>query len=248
MGLAFLAVSGYVADSAAQAASGATPGPVAQVSSAQAPAPRVLSPNAGEVVKLSDASVGEEVILAYVKTCPSQFNLSANAILRLKETGVTSPVIAAMLNHDSSVRNQHATATYAYPQNLYAPGQPSIPAQPAPQPQLADPRLMPADQTPPQAPEEVIPMAPGADYYWTPGYWGWNGGWIWIGGGWGLRGGYGWGGHYGWGSYGRGAWGGYRGGLRAGRTGGFGVGRTGGFSGGHVGGFGGGHGGGGHGR
>jgi hypothetical protein len=173
--------------------------------------------------------VGEEVILAYVKNCQSPFNLSANSILQLKETGVSSPVIAAMLNHDSSLRNQHRALPYPHPQNPYAPAyQIPMPSQPAPQPELADPNFVPRDQAIPLAPEEMMLVAPGPDYYWTPGYWGWNDGWIWIGGGWGLRGGYGWGGHYGWGSYGRGAWGGYRGGIGAGRTGGFGGGHSGG--------------------
>jgi hypothetical protein len=205
------------------------------------------------VVKLSGASVGDEVVLAYVKNCQSPFNLSANAILRLKEAGVTSPVIAAMLTHDSSLRDQNPPAPYAYSQRLYGPGeQPSVgpaPAQPPPQPQLYAP---PAGQVPPPPQAEVIPVTPGPDYYWAPGYWGWDGGWIWIGGGWRLRGGiglgwgwggwgwpgWGWGGYSGWRGYGRAGFGGYRGGFG-------GAYRGGGFGGGHGGG---GHGGGGHGR
>ena len=68
-------------DSPAPAASEAIPGPVAQVPSAPALTPPALSPNAAEVVKLSGASVGDEVIIAYVQNCPSPFNLSVNAIL-----------------------------------------------------------------------------------------------------------------------------------------------------------------------
>ena len=171
--VAFLAIPMYAADSPAPAASGAAPGPVAEVPSAPALTPPALSPNAAEVVKLSGAGVGDEVILAYVKNYQLPFNLSANAILGLKEAGVTSPVILAMLTHDSSLRNQNLPAPYGYSQ----------------QPQPFAPGLVPADQVPPPAPAEVIPVAPGPDYYWAPGYWGWNGGWIWIGGGWGFRGG-----------------------------------------------------------
>ena len=206
----FLAVPVYAADFPAPAASRATAGPVAQLPSAPALAAPVLSPNAAEVARLSSASVGEEVIIAYVQNCPSPFSLSVNAILRLKEAGVPSPVILAMLTHDRSLRNQNLPAPYAAVQ----------------QPQPVVPDLVPADRAPPPVPDEVIPVAPGPDYYWTPGYWGWNGGWIWIGGSWGFRGGYGWGGR-GW--YGHGGWGGYHG--------------WGGYYGG-----GGGHGGGGHGR
>ena len=174
------------------------------------------------------------------------------AILRLKEAGVTSPVLVAMLTHDSSLRNHAQPGPYAASQNGYlSADQPPMAPLPAPQ-----------DLTPPPAPVEVITAAPGPDYYWVPGYWGWNEGWIWIGGGWGLRGGHGWGGYYGGRSYGHGGgWGGYRGvagGYRGGVVrgyrgsvgayhGGGGGFRGGGGGGGFHGGGGGGHGGG-HGR
>src|ERR1017187_10719738 len=174
--VALLAVPVYAADSPVPAASEVTPGPVAQVPSAPALTLPALAPNAAEGAKLSGASVGDEVIIAYVQNCPSPFNLSVNAILGLKEAGVTSPVITAMLTHDSALRNQNPPAPYDASQ----------------QPQPVVPGLVPADQAPPPLPDQVIPVAPGPDYYWTPGYWGWNGGWIWIGGGWGYRGGYGW--------------------------------------------------------
>jgi hypothetical protein len=54
-------------------------------------------------------STGDEAH-AYVNNCQLPFNLSANAILRLKEAGVTTPVILAMLTHDSSLRNQNPPA------------------------------------------------------------------------------------------------------------------------------------------
>ena len=159
---AFLAVSVHAANSPAPAASGATAGLATQVPSGPAPTPLALPPNAAEVVKLSDASVGDEVILAYVKNYQSPFNLSADAILRLKEAGVSSPVIAAMLTHDTSLRNQNPPAPYAYSQKSSAPAEqpPGVPtaAQPAPQPQPVAPACA-EDQTPPPAPVEVIPVA-----------------------------------------------------------------------------------------
>jgi len=226
-----LAVPVHASDSQALAASGTVQAP-----SVPALTPPVLSPSAAQVVKLSSAGFSDEVILAYVKNGRLPFNLSTNEILRLKEAGVSSPVIVAMLTHDSLLRNQNPPAPYTN-------------SQPA---QLVVPYLVaPADQTPPPAPEEVIPVAPGPDYYWVPGYWGWNGGWIWSGGSWCLRGGYGCGGHYGWGWYGHrgwgdyhggggyhGSWGGYHGGV--GGRGGHGRGGQGGGR--HGGGHGGGHG------
>lgn len=42
-------------------------------------------------------------------------------------------------------------------------------------------------QAPPPVRVEVVPVAPGPDYAWTPGYWDWQGGWVWMGGGWLIR-------------------------------------------------------------
>jgi hypothetical protein len=224
----FLTLPLYAVDTSVPSASGVTPGAAAQVSSAPTLTPPTLSPNAAEVLKLSGAGVGDEVILAYVKNCQGPFSLSAEAILRLKEAEISSPVIVAMLTHDGWLRNQNAGS---------------------PQPQPVAPDVVPPGQTPPPAPEEVVPVAPGPDYYWAPGYWGWNGGWVWIGGSWCFRGGYGWGGHYGRGWYGHGGWGGYHGGVGGFHGVGGGVHGGGGFHGGGGGfhGGGGGHGGG-HGR
>jgi hypothetical protein len=42
-------------------------------------------------------------------------------------------------------------------------------------------------QAPPPVPVEVVPLTPGPDYYWAPGYWSWNGAWLWVRGSWVLR-------------------------------------------------------------
>jgi WXXGXW repeat (2 copies) len=63
-------------------------------------------------------------------------------------------------------------------------GATAVPAQPAPPPNAT----VVAPVAPPQPQVEMVPVAPGSDYAWTPGYWNWNGvGWIWIGGGWVIR-------------------------------------------------------------
>ena len=56
---------------------------------------------------------------------------------------------------------------------------------PPPQPAPAGPAMTTEAPPPPQL--EVVPMAPGPDYYGVPGYWNWNGGWVWIGGNWLIR-------------------------------------------------------------
>jgi hypothetical protein len=65
---------------------------------------------------------------------------------------------------------------------------------PQPQPVVSQPPpsyTPPPQETvsqPPPAPQvEVVPIAPGPGYVWTPGYWAWNGGWVWVGGNWVIR-------------------------------------------------------------
>src|ERR1700690_1386351 len=94
--VAFLAFPAFAADSPAPAVPPPTPPPVAQAPPAPAPAAPAVSPGAAEVIKLSGAGVGDEVVLAYIKNCQAPFRLSATAIVRLKDAGVTSPVITAM--------------------------------------------------------------------------------------------------------------------------------------------------------
>ena len=167
--------------------------------------------NVAAVVKLSSAGLGDEVVLAYIKNSPTSYRLSADDILHLKDAGVSSPVIAAMLGHAGSQGSQNPAGPTDNDQRLYAP------ANPPPQPEYP----ISAAQAPPPAQVEVVPAPPGPDYYWIPGYWGWDGGWIWIGGSWGFRGGF-WGGYPGgWGGY-RGGWGGHYGGGFGGHGGGFG--------------------------
>jgi WXXGXW repeat (2 copies) len=37
---------------------------------------------------------------------------------------------------------------------------------------------------PPAPKVEVQVVAPGPEFVWTPGYWGWHGRWVWVGGRW----------------------------------------------------------------
>jgi hypothetical protein len=187
---AFPLASGYSQVSSAPATAAATP----------APLPTDLSPTAAEVVKLAQSGVGDDVVLAYIKNSQAPYNLSANNILYLKNAGLSSPVLAAMLNHDGSVVRSTPSQN-PYEQRLYAPvGQPYAAPAPVAQPAPPQPTPTPApavqvqqpsvviDQTPPPPQVEIVPVAPGPDYVWGPGYWSWRGGaWIWVGGGWHVR-------------------------------------------------------------
>ena len=95
--------------------------------------PTDLSPAAVDVVKLAEAGMGDDVILSYIQNSQAAFNLSADDVLYLKDLGLSSQVISAMLNHDSALRNnqQSYSATVEPPAAPAAP-EPVAPVQPAP--------------------------------------------------------------------------------------------------------------------
>ncbi|HEV2394446.1 MAG TPA: DUF6600 domain-containing protein [Verrucomicrobiae bacterium] len=129
--------------------------PVTDASVAQPPGPAAvptdLSPTVNEVVRLSEAGTTEDVILAYIQNANSPFNLSADQILYLRDIGISSPVLAGMLNRDNALRNQ--TAQYSYNQTLYPPSAPP-PASPPP----ADNEAVAPQQVAP-VPEAPAPVA-----------------------------------------------------------------------------------------
>src|SRR6266404_3070297 len=106
--------------------------------------PTNLSPAAVEVVKLAESGVGDDVILAYVQNSQTAFSLSTDQVLYLRDLGLSSQAITAMLNRDAALR----------PQTL-----PSVTPPPAPQP-----------TTPPPTPEPTPtePAAPGPTYVSSP--------------------------------------------------------------------------------
>jgi hypothetical protein len=181
------------------------PAPVVRV----APLPPTsFSPTVSEVVKLTQSGLGDDVVIAYVKNSAARFNLTANDIVGLKNSGVSEPIISAMLTHDSAV--PRPAPVFVAPQNQYSSTPPPSPIPNAPTappassvppavtipdaPHLNDAPLVPSpnpplvvDQAPPAPRVEVIPVAPGSNYYWVPGYWSWNGTWVWRAGYWTVR-------------------------------------------------------------
>ncbi len=75
-------------------------GCIARADSALAGAARAISPNAGEVVRLSESGVDPEVVLAFIEAAKAPFTLSADDIIYLKDVGVENSVITAMLERD----------------------------------------------------------------------------------------------------------------------------------------------------
>jgi hypothetical protein len=70
----------------------------AQPTVATAPAPAKLPYGVDDVLKLSRAQIGDEIILNYVKNSGTIYNLGANDIVYLKTAGVSDKVISAMLD------------------------------------------------------------------------------------------------------------------------------------------------------
>ena len=153
----------------------------------QANAPATLPSSADEVVRLTQSGVGDQVVLAFIGQSQSYYNLSGADITALKNAGVSSQVLTAMLNHDGTL---HAQTQSSSPEAATAV---------APQPTATQPGAVSATATASQTPTtivvtqseppppqvEFIPISPGPDCLWTPGWWSWNGGaWIWIGGRW----------------------------------------------------------------
>ena len=150
-----------------------------------AKAPATLPSSADEVARLAQSGVDDEVILAFIGRSQSYYNLSGADIAALKNTGVSSQVLTAMLNHDGVLHAQFSSpvaATAAAPQpTVTQPGTVSATAIASQTPATT----VVAQTEPPPPQVEVVPISPGPDYVWDPGWWSWNGGaWIWIGGRW----------------------------------------------------------------
>ena len=68
--------------------------------------PAQLSTNALEVLRLAESRVEEEVIVAYIENSRGPFALTAEDIIYLKDLGIESSLVAAMLRHDTVLEEQ----------------------------------------------------------------------------------------------------------------------------------------------
>ena len=183
-----------------------------------------LTPGLSEVVKLAQAGVGEEVILAYVEKYSGDFNLGADQILYLNDLGVSSTVVTSMLKHDGSNVAAAPAAPAVQTQAVSnVPLNPVYPAAPAPQAEVAAP-------APPPSTEVSYfydSLSPYGSWVYLSGYgWCWQptvavsapawrpysdrGRWYWSDSGWYWNSDYSWGWaafHYGrWYHHGRAGW------------------------------------------
>jgi hypothetical protein len=157
-----------------------------------------------DVLKLSRANVGEEIILNYVRGSGTIYNLGAKEIVYLRDQGVTEKVINAMLDQRkrAEVAMQPAPVTPVQPTegavapmnaDVMSPNGMAAPVDTDPNATYAQ-----APLTPPASSAYVIPYSPSyyAPYgYYYPYYGGWYGPSVAFGFSYGVHGHYG-GGHY----------------------------------------------------
>jgi hypothetical protein len=152
-----------------------TPAPVVSTT----PTPAKLPYGVEDVLKLSRAQIGEEIILNYVHNSGTIYNLGPKDIVYLRDQGVSDKVINTML--DQRKRVELAAQSTA----AQSPAAPNSPASadanaPAAAPAYADPNATYAEAplTPPASSVYVIPY-PAASYayygpygYYYPSYYG----------------------------------------------------------------------------
>jgi hypothetical protein len=116
-----------------------------------------LSPGVAEVVKLAESGVNDDVTTAYIQNSTTPFNLLSSDILYLKDVGLSSQVVTAMLSRDAALKAQQPYAQ---------PGQPQVP-QPESQPVEAPltPPAASVDATPP--PAYVSNPPPEVNYFYN---------------------------------------------------------------------------------
>lgn len=135
----------------------------------------------GDLIKLANAGVDSSVLLAFATNSDSLFNLNAEEIIYLKDLGVPSAVVTAILQHDQALKEQFANSTAPLPPpaaGQYFP-QPAAPAEaaPAPAPQIAPPDYAPPeDYYPPTPPDMTEPafydsLSPYGNWIQVDGAW-----------------------------------------------------------------------------
>ena len=88
------------------------------VSNPSASATPQLSYGVSQIVQLTQAKVGEDTIIAYIKNSGNGYGLNADQIIYLRQKGVSDAVVSAMLNQPKNM-TANAAPTSA-PQNSTA--------------------------------------------------------------------------------------------------------------------------------
>lgn len=187
----------------------ATTADVTATPSAPQPAPTPqLAYGVSEIIRLSQAKVGDDTIIAYIRNSGNSYGLSADQIIYLQQQGVSTPVINTMLTQPKpGVQDYNTPATAAMPAATPYDAQAQA-TQPAPaSSSIVGPSVTAIDPSaaaassyyyyPPTYYYSYPAYYPAYGYYgfypgvsislgWRGGYGGWHGGY----GGW--HGGFGW--------------------------------------------------------
>ena len=147
---------------------------VGSTSNAQTP-PSNLSPDLQQVVKLSQAHMGDDVIVNYIRNSGKSYKLSADDLIYLNSQGVSQGVISALQTATSPSPNPAPVAPVPATPASYAPTPAAagpVPPAPAPAPAMTAP--------PPAAPPAGAPpvsldyfhaqLAPFGTWVEVPGY------------------------------------------------------------------------------
>ena len=87
----------------------ATMAGVARSGAASADVPAEYSAGVADIVRMVEAKVDMEVIKAYIRSAPIAYSPKATEIIALKERGVPSEVMLALLQRGAEVRAQMAS-------------------------------------------------------------------------------------------------------------------------------------------
>jgi hypothetical protein len=130
-------------------------------------APPPLPPGIQDVVKLSKAGLGEEIILAHVRNAGVSYNLSADQIIYLNGQGVTQPVIKALLASGSSPNPGPTSPAPTSPPQFAQPlATPSTPAPSVGGPPTGIPSPTPVPGVPPTVgPTSAVGAPVTYDYF-----------------------------------------------------------------------------------
>lgn len=89
---------------------------------------QALPPGVQDVVKLAQAGISDDVILAQIKTAGASYNLTADQIIQLKNQGVSQPVIKSLLTGGGAPIQASASAPIAPPAAVAVPATTPAPA------------------------------------------------------------------------------------------------------------------------
>lgn len=153
---------------------------------------RPLPPGVEEVIKLAESGATEEVQRAFVETSADAYSLSVDDMIYLRDIGVPSSVVAAMLKRGNELRENEAAAAEAQAGLQSAVDQlraelsqpaavASAPPEPSPEPgavatevSLPDAAALGGNELSPEASQFYSELAPYGSWNFVPVH-----GWVW---------------------------------------------------------------------